>query len=71
MWGASTNNGAAVKQYQCHDGANQKWNFVGNTLRPDHAPHMCLDVWGSAKTDGGRLAIYQCHGGQNQQFSRQ
>ena len=56
---AGTAEATPVIQYGWWGGANQKWTYgADQTLRPQHAPNMCLDF--SAYQDGEQLAIYDC-----------
>ena len=64
VWGASTKAGTEVKQYPCDGGANSTWKQVDGTLRPDHAPNMCLE----ANDVAGKLVLNNCTGGANQRF---
>ncbi|MFO0605376.1 MAG: M12 family metallopeptidase [Polyangiales bacterium] len=72
-WGRT--DGAAVNQFTCHGGANQRWYFwtVPGTSRVlvinDNSGH-CLDIpWGT--TNGNELLQqFSCHGEGAQQFER-
>lgn len=70
--GASRDSGAAVIQWDCHNGDNQAWNLVpvGNDYYKLVAKHSgkCLDVYGASRDNGARLIQWDCHGGDNQLF---
>lgn len=72
---SSRSDQAAVNQFTCHGGANQRWYFwtVPGTSRilvvNDYSGH-CLDIpWGT--TNGGEaVQQFSCHGDGSQQFER-
>ncbi|WP_432984319.1 glycoside hydrolase family 64 protein [Dactylosporangium sp. CA-233914] len=52
--------------WNCTGGTNQKWNFVGGTLRTENG--KCMDVaWGSS-ANGTAIQIANCSGNAAQQF---
>ncbi|MEV4388380.1 ricin-type beta-trefoil lectin domain protein [Micromonospora sp. NPDC049580] len=52
--------------WNCTDGTNQRWEFVGGTLRTQN--NKCMDVaWGST-ADGAAIQIATCSGNPAQQF---
>jgi galactose oxidase len=69
VYGASVADGAAVIQWSCHGGANQKWS-----LRPYLdayqvvASHSgkCLNVQGASTADGARAVQLPCVGANNE-----
>ncbi|MEY2721963.1 MAG: hypothetical protein RL597_1408, partial [Pseudomonadota bacterium] len=71
--GARTENGTPIVVYQCHDGANQKFDIVkdsngGNTLR---FAGKCVDAVrtvGIRVMPGARLILWDCNNGANQAF---
>lgn len=66
---ADTQNGADVVQYTCHDDQpHQKFTYRDGTLRPDHAPDMCLNVHANDPSPGARFQLWQCSGGDNEKF---
>ena len=72
--GGSRDDGAAVIQYRCNGGENQRFtapseNTTGE-LRPRHASGKCLDVSGANRGDGAKVILYACNGGANQRFTR-
>eukprot|EP00798_Chlamydomonas_sp_ICE-L_P017741 gene17741-24101_t len=68
VWENKSQPGAALKQYPCDGGANSSWSHVDGSLRPDHAPNMCLDVKGAGTNDRTEAILWPCHGGANQKF---
>jgi N-acetylmuramoyl-L-alanine amidase len=75
VYGASRDNGAAIIQWDCHNGDNQAWSLVpaGNDYYKLIAKHSgkCLDVYGASRDNGARLIQWDCHGGDNQLFRRE
>jgi hypothetical protein len=73
--GASTTNSAAVKQFTCNGGANQRWQPVdaGGGFVRLLAGHSgkCLDVANSSTADRAVVTQFSCNGGANQQFQLQ
>jgi hypothetical protein len=58
--------GQRLAVWDCHDGTNQKWEFVNGTLRTQN--NKCMDVaWGSV-ADGAAIQIVTCNGNPAQQF---
>jgi len=58
--GAGTSPNTPVIQYQCNGGLNQQWVYgADKTLRPQHAPNMCLDF--TSYNDGTGVVIYPCY----------
>lgn len=70
--GWSTNAGAPLIQWDCHGGANQRFNFVhtgfGNYNIVMVHSGQCLDVWGFSTDNGAPIVQWPCHGGDNQKF---
>ncbi|MFJ5547416.1 RICIN domain-containing protein [Streptomyces sp. NPDC093225] len=67
--GWSTANGAAVDQWDCHNGANQQW--IGETrgnarLIRNAKSGKCLEVQGWSTANGATIDQWDCHGGANQ-----
>ena len=66
---ASTDDGAAIIQWQCHGGGNQQWRVEavtgGYQLITGHGG-KCLDVSGESANDGGSIIQWSCTGGANQ-----
>jgi microsomal dipeptidase-like Zn-dependent dipeptidase len=69
--GGSTSDGAAVLQWPCHGGINQKWH-----LRPSGPAWevvsansgKCLDVQGGSTAAGANVVQWSCNGGTNQKW---
>ncbi|MFF0232451.1 beta-1,3-glucanase family protein [Micromonospora sp. NPDC005254] len=60
------NDGQRLIVWNCTDGTNQRWEFVGGTLRTQN--NKCMDVaWGST-ADGAAIQIATCSGNPAQQF---
>lgn len=74
VYGGSRDNGAAIIQWDCHNGDNQAWSLVpvGGDYYKLVAAHSgkCLDVYGASRDNGARLIQSDCHGGDNQLFRR-
>lgn len=73
--GRSTENGANIQLWDCHDGQNQQFVFEPaasgySVIRSVHS-QKCLDVWAWSSEPGANIAQYDCHGGENQQFAVQ
>ncbi|MEX0171257.1 RICIN domain-containing protein [Streptomyces sp. LMG1-1-1.1] len=70
--GWSTDNGAGVNQWACHDGNNQLWAVVpygaGNLVYNAHSG-KCLEVKGWSTANGAQIGQWDCHGGANQQWT--
>jgi hypothetical protein len=70
--GASTENGSAVIQWQCHGGDNQVWSIEpagdGFSRLVSRNSGKCLDVSGASTDDGAPVLQWQCHSGANQQW---
>ncbi|GGN12463.1 hypothetical protein FHR83_003594 [Actinoplanes campanulatus] len=62
-------NGAKVQMWDCHGGANQKWNMVGNQIR-SQLNNRCLDIEGWNSGNGAKVQMWDCHGGANQRWQR-
>jgi Ricin-type beta-trefoil lectin domain/Glycosyl hydrolases family 43 len=73
--GASGGNGAAVTQFTCNGGANQRVEAVdaGGGFVSLLAGHSgkCLDVTNGSTADGAALEQFSCNAGANQQFQLQ
>ncbi|MER7406105.1 RICIN domain-containing protein [Streptomyces sp. NPDC000070] len=70
--GASTADGAAVQQWTRHDGANQRFQFVGSgggyyRLKAQHSGKV-LDVQNYSSADRAGIVQWGDTGGANQQF---
>ena len=70
---ASRTNGAAVNQYTCHTGANQRWYTwtvpgTNTKLIINDWSGQCLDIPSGSTADGAQLQQFSCHGFGNQQF---
>ncbi|MFF3089650.1 RICIN domain-containing protein [Streptomyces nojiriensis] len=63
----STANGAAVRQWDCTKGANQKWYVQGGLLRNAHSG-KCAEVADWSTSPGAVIRQWDCHGGANQQW---
>jgi hypothetical protein len=70
--GASTENGAALIQWQCHGDDNQVWSIEpasdGYSRVVSRRSGKCLDVSDESTRDGASVLQWQCHGGANQQW---
>ena len=70
----SRTNNAAVNQFDCHGGANQRWYTwtVPGTNRHliiNDWSGQCLDIPGGSLANGAQLQQFSCHGFGNQQFA--
>jgi hypothetical protein len=60
------NDGQQLSVWDCHGGANQKFEFVNGTLRTQN--NKCMDVaWGS-RDNGAAIQLVTCNGNPAQQF---
>jgi hypothetical protein len=70
--GDKSGNGTLVFTYQCHDGANQRWEerpAEGGAVSFVGLDGKCLDVRGThSRKDGTPVQLWACHGGGNQSF---
>ncbi len=70
--GASSENGSALVQWQCHGGDNQVWSIEpaddGYSRVVARHSGRCLDVSGESTVDGAPVLQWQCHSGANQQW---
>jgi hypothetical protein len=67
----STEDGANVHAWGCHDGLNQAWDLIpraGGTLVVSRRSYKCLDVAEVSSADGANAHQWACHGGDNQIF---
>ncbi|MFF2658115.1 RICIN domain-containing protein [Kitasatospora sp. NPDC058032] len=53
--------GAPVRQWTCHGGANQLWTANSNGQLLNAGSSSCLDVPGSSTVLGTQLVIWGCH----------
>ncbi|MFB7056341.1 RICIN domain-containing protein [Streptomyces vinaceus] len=63
----STANGAAVRQWDCHGGNNQKWDRV-NGLYVNRHSGKCIEIENWSTADGAAARQWDCHGGNNQKW---
>jgi streptogrisin C len=60
------NDGQRLGVWDCHGGANQRFEFVNGTLRTEN--NKCMDVaWGS-RDNGAAIQLVTCNGNPAQQF---
>ena len=69
----SRTNNAAVNQFDCHGGANQRWYTwtvpgTNAQLIINDWSGQCLDIPGYSLANGAQLQQFSCHGFGNQQF---
>ncbi|MDX2558492.1 RICIN domain-containing protein [Streptomyces sp. TX20-6-3] len=71
----STANGAAVRQWPCTGGANQKWHrfwrsndLVGSSYYVNVNSNKCLEIGGWGRNNGATANQWDCHYGLNQLF---
>jgi ricin-type beta-trefoil lectin protein len=68
----SGDNGAAIHQWDCHGGANQRWRLDqqadGSFLLVAEHSGKCLDVAAGSTADGAPVHQWDCHGGGNQRW---
>ncbi|MFI0914233.1 RICIN domain-containing protein [Streptomyces abikoensis] len=68
----STSNGAPVRQWPCHSGANQRWYIrnspegSGRKIVVNANSGKCLDAPGGDIGNGSQLVQWDCNGGLNQ-----
>jgi hypothetical protein len=69
--GASTANGALIKQFTCDGTSNQNWNGSSagaqNTLKNQKSAR-CMGVSGASKAAGANVAQFTCDGSANQSW---
>jgi Ricin-type beta-trefoil lectin domain-like len=72
--GVSQQKGAAVIQWPCHGGGNQRWRKVdvGGGYFRLVASHSgkCLDVSGASQQNGAAVIQWTCHAGLNQRWRK-
>ncbi|MFS8101439.1 RICIN domain-containing protein [Lentzea alba] len=73
-------NGTPIIQWTCHNGANQKWEFI-DVLNDPNTPDddtvllknrksgKCLEVFNGSTQRGAIMTQWDCHSGANQQFT--
>jgi len=68
--GASTANGALIKQFTCDGTSNQNWLGSGNSnaqnVVTNSKSSKCMGVSGASKTAGANVAQFTCDGTSNQ-----
>ena len=57
--------GKSVILDSCHETSNQKWDYFGNTIKPDGHSNLCLDSK-SYETEG--LTVEVCNHSKTQYF---
>ena len=60
------NDGQRLIVWDCTGGTNQRWQWVGGTLRTEN--NKCMDVAWGATNDGAPVQIASCSGNPAQQF---
>ncbi len=75
VYGESTDDAAAIIQWACHGGPNQRWRLepTGDGYVRLIATHSgkALDVYGASTDDGAVLIQWPAHSGTNQQWQLQ
>ncbi|HVK25862.1 MAG TPA: family 20 glycosylhydrolase [Actinokineospora sp.] len=68
---SNTANGTQPALWDCHGGANQKWDLTasGELRVTVNGVTKCLDVNGGGTADGTAIIIWSCHGGANQRWT--
>ncbi|WP_026924451.1 extracellular catalytic domain type 1 short-chain-length polyhydroxyalkanoate depolymerase [Glycomyces arizonensis] len=68
----STEPGAQVQIWDCHNGANQQWTYTaaGELTVYSGGAELCLDAEGAGTANGTAAIVWTCHGGVNQQWNR-
>jgi hypothetical protein len=72
---ASPDNGAAVQQWWCTEGAaNQRWSLVPSATAGYYSikstnSNRCIDVPSASTSPGVQVQQFDCHGGDNQLWS--
>jgi Ricin-type beta-trefoil lectin domain len=65
-------NGASVIAFECHGGANQRFQrYNDGTIRATEFGGLCLDIAnpeGQGPVNGASVIAFECHGGANQRF---
>ncbi|MFF2658113.1 RICIN domain-containing protein [Kitasatospora sp. NPDC058032] len=64
-----TDDGAPVRQWTCHGGANQKWFRAAGGVLVNVNSGTCLDVPGYSTEPGTQPVVWRCNGGTNQQWA--
>lgn len=60
-----TRQGAQIILWDCHGGANQKWQIQGDRVTQGG---LCIDVWGAVPAPWIGVQLWPCHGGSNQSW---
>ena len=73
VYGASTANGANVRQYTSNNTYAQKWIAIKNadgsyTFQSALAENKVLDVSGGSSTNGANVQLYQTNGTNSQKW---
>lgn len=66
--GNSMTAGARVQIWDCHGGANQKWEFTASGELRTFGGTRCLDAKGQGTANGTPVSSYTCNGQANQQW---
>jgi len=67
--GASTANGALLKQFSCDSSSNQNWHIQRSGIEHtmiNQKSNRCMGVSGASKTAGANLGQFGCDGSANQ-----
>ncbi|MEU6233895.1 RICIN domain-containing protein [Kitasatospora sp. NPDC047058] len=67
-----TDNGAPARQWDCHGGASQMWDFVpleGGLALRNRFSGKCLEIADWRQDDGAPARQWDCHGGWNQHWN--
>ena len=66
---ADYRSGVQLTVWQCYSGGNQRFIYVGNTIRPVYAQHLCVDALGYMTYNGVAIGLWECNGKLNQAWT--
>ncbi|GAA2148938.1 ricin-type beta-trefoil lectin domain protein [Glycomyces algeriensis] len=67
--GSGTADGTRAILWDCHGGANQKWNVNANGTITNAQSGKCLDADSRGTANGTRIILWSCNGGTNQRWT--
>jgi hypothetical protein len=67
--GSGSADGTKAILWDCHGGANQRWNVNANGTITNAQSGKCLDADSRGTANGTKIILWSCNGGTNQQWT--